>query len=109
MEEGQKDKFAAIRNGLLEYAVLAVVSAKKAYAADILQALAGTEFGTQEGTLYPLLSRLRREGKLEYEWAESSAGPPRKYYRLTQAGAAHLRDLDRYWVELNKTIKKLGS
>jgi len=107
MADELRDKFAAIRNGLLEYAVLAVVSAKKVYAADIVQALAGTEFATQEGTLYPLLSRLRRERKLEYEWAESAAGPPRKYYRLTAEGRAHLQDLDGYWIELNKTIKKL--
>ena len=103
-----KDKFGAIRNGLLEYVVLSVISARKVYAADILEILMATEFATQEGTLYPLLSRLRREGSVEYEWVESAAGPPRKYYRLTPKGKEQLETLGEYWEELNKTIKTLG-
>ena len=102
-----KDKFDPIRKGLLEFVVLSVVSARKVYAADILEILTQTEFTTQEGTLYPLLSRLRREELLEYEWKESDAGPPRKYYQLTKKGKEQLALLDSYWEELNKTIKKL--
>jgi PadR family transcriptional regulator PadR len=102
-----KDKFAPIRNGLLEYVVLSVISARKVYAADILAILMPTEFATQEGTLYPLLSRLRREGTVEYEWVESAVGPPRKYYRLTDKGNEQLDTLGKYWNELNQTIKKL--
>ena len=104
----EKDKFGPLRNGLLEYVVLSVISARKVYAADILQILGNTEFLTQEGTLYPLLSRLRREGLVEYEWVESDAGPPRKYYRLTAKGKEQLDALDEYWAEMNKTIKKLA-
>ncbi len=106
--ENTQDRFAPIRKGLLEFAVLTVISARKVYAADILAALAATEFATQEGTLYPLLSRMRREGTVEYEWVESEAGPPRKYYRLTAKGETQLATLAEYWNDLNRTIKSLG-
>jgi PadR family transcriptional regulator PadR len=75
---------------------------------DILRRLAETEFATQEGTLYPLLSRLRREALVDYEWRESDVGPPRKYYRLTQAGEARLSAFDGYWQHIDQTIAKLG-
>ena len=100
---------AAIRKGLLEFLVLRIVARDTVYVADILQRLGGTEFATQEGTLYPLLSRLRREGLLEYEWRESDLGPPRKYYRLTDAGRAQLAELEAYWQQLNHTLQTLGS
>ena len=102
------EKFAAIRKGLLEYLVLKIVSADKVYVADMLQRLADTDFATQEGTLYPLLSRMRRDGLLDYEWQESDAGPPRKYYRLTDAGRAQLGELNDYWQYINDTLIKLG-
>jgi PadR family transcriptional regulator PadR len=76
---------------------------------DILRCLAGTEFATQEGTLYPLLSKLRREDLVLYEWKESDAGPPRKYYRLTESGRAQLATLDEYWNRLNRTIGEMGT
>ena len=103
-----EDNFSQLRKGLLEFAVLKVVSARKVYAADILAKLAATQFATGEGTLYPLLSRLKREGLLDYEWVESDAGPPRKYYSLTTAGKSRLKDLETYWKELNGTLKVLG-
>ena len=65
------ERFGPIRRGLLEFVLLKIVSTEKVYAADILKRLAGTEFATQEGTLYPLLSKLRREGLVDYEWKES--------------------------------------
>ncbi|HVN26160.1 MAG TPA: PadR family transcriptional regulator [Candidatus Paceibacterota bacterium] len=102
-----KDKFDPIRKGLLEFVVLRVIASRKVYAADILKILDSTEFGTQEGTLYPLLSRLRREGLVEYEWIESDAGPPRKYYRLTAKGDEQRKVLERYWDDLTATIKNL--
>ena len=80
------EKFGPIRKGLLEFAVLRVIASEKLYVAEMLQRLAGTEFATQEGTLYPLLSRMRREELVDYEWQESESGPPRKYYKLTDAG-----------------------
>ena len=102
------ERFAAIRKGLLEFLVLKIVSADKVYVADMLQRLADTDFATQEGTLYPLLSRMRREGLLDYEWQESEAGPPRKYYRLTAAGRAQLAELNDYWKYINATLTRLG-
>lgn len=100
--------FAAIRKGLLEFVVLKIVGAESVYVPDILRRLSETEFATQEGTLYPLLSKMRREGLVQYEWQESAAGPPRKYYRLTQDGKSQLATLDRYWKQLNKTLSDIG-
>ncbi len=65
--------------------------------------------GTQEGTLYPLLSKVRRDGLLDYEWRESASGPPRKYYRLTVAGRTQLRDFRAHWAALTGLIGTLGS
>jgi PadR family transcriptional regulator PadR len=102
------EKFSAIRKGLLEFLVLQIIAAEKVYVADILKQLSATEFATQEGTLYPLLSKMRREGLLDYEWKESDAGPPRKYYELTARGREHLRETLEYWNQINSTVKKLG-
>jgi PadR family transcriptional regulator PadR len=102
------DKFGPIRKGLLELAVLNIISAQKVYAANILDSLGKTDFATQEGTLYPLLSRLRREGLVEYEWTESVSGPPRKYYSLTHKGRDELKTLKDYWEKINETINELG-
>lgn len=106
---GKNDSFDALRRGLLEFLTLKVISSGSVYSADILAALGETEFKTQEGTLYPLLSKLRRESLLEYEWKESETGPPRKYYSLTVEGRQRLKDLEDYWEELTKTIKSLGT
>ena len=105
---GTDEKFAAIRKGLLEFAILRIVAAETVYAADIRERLATTDFATQDGTLYPLLSRMRREGLLDYEWQESDAGPPRKYYRLTPRGRAQLAELSGYWKRLNAMLAELG-
>lgn len=102
------DKFAPLRKGLLEFVVLTIIASHKVYAADILERLSKTDFAAGEGTLYPLLSRLRREKLVDYEWVESEAGPPRKYYRLTSAGQQHLANLEDYWQHLTSTLKKLG-
>jgi PadR family transcriptional regulator, regulatory protein PadR len=100
--------FAPIRKGLLEYLVLRIVGTQSVYVPDILRRLARTEFATQEGTLYPLLSKLRRDALVQYEWRESEAGPPRKYYQLTDAGRAQLESLNEYWERINRTIDDLG-
>ena len=100
-------KLLSIRKGLLEFVLLKIVSADKVYVADILGRLEGTEFATQEGTLYPLLSKMRRENLVDYEWQESEAGPPRKYYHLTSKGRAQLTELNDYWREINRTIQQL--
>ena len=102
------EKFSAIRKGLLEFLILKIVAAGKVYVADILSQLSNTEFATQEGTLYPLLSKMRRDGLVDYEWQESDVGPPRKYYQLTGKGTAQLAELTDYWQHLNATIAQLG-
>jgi PadR family transcriptional regulator PadR len=105
---GLPDKFAPIRKGLLEFLILKIVASDKVYVADILKRLTDTEFATQEGTLYPLLSKMRRDGLVDYEWQESDAGPPRKYYQLTAKGKSQLAELNDYWKLLNATITQLG-
>ena len=102
------EKFTAIRKGLLEFLVLKIIAADKVYAADILSQLGATEFATQEGTLYPLLSKMRREELVDYEWKESEAGPPRKYYQLTAKGREQLRETSDYWKKISGTVKNLG-
>ena len=102
------DKFSALRKGLLEFLILSIVSSNKVYAGDILQRLSQTDFATQEGTLYPLLSRMRREALLDYEWHESDLGPPRKYYELTVAGHKQLVAFREYWQSLTTLIDELG-
>lgn len=103
------EKFSAIKKGLLEFLVLKIIAGEKVYAADILAQLGKTEFSTQEGTLYPLLSKMRREGLLDYEWKESDAGPPRKYYELTAKGRGQLRETLDYWSRISGTVKNLGN
>ncbi len=105
---GIDEKFSAIRKGMLEFLLLKIIAADRVYVADILKQLSGTEFATPEGTLYPLLSKMRREGLLDYEWKESEAGPPRKYYQLTAKGRAQLRETSEYWEKINSTVKDLG-
>lgn len=102
------DKFTAIRKGLLEFLILKIIAAREVYVADILDQLSDTEFSTQEGTLYPLLSKMRRDGLVDYNWQESDAGPPRKYYQLTAKGKSQLANLNDYWKQLNTTIAQLG-
>ena len=103
-----EDKFSAIKKGLLELMVLKIISKKRVYAAEILEKLSSTDFATQDGTLYPMLSRLKREDALKYEWVESESGPPRKYYSLTSLGKGQLAALIKYWKELDSIIDKFN-
>src|SRR5712691_7568562 len=102
-------KLGPIRKGLLEFLILKIVSTDTVYVADIPKRLSDTEFATQEGTLYPLLSKMRRESLVDYEWKESEAGPPRKYYKLTAKGKSQLAELNEYWKQINATIDELGN
>ena len=107
--ETSPDPFKSLRRGLLDFAVLACLSGERRYAGELLGQLAQTPFATQEGTLYPLLGKLRREGLLEHEWVESASGPPRKYHALTDAGREHLARLRTYWSDLSTTLDALGA
>ncbi len=100
-------KRIALRKGLLEYLILAITSAGAVYVADILRRLSATDFATKEGTLYPLLSKMRRDGLLDYKWQESDAGPPRKYYEITATGARQLAEFRAFWTSLTTLIDEL--
>jgi len=104
----ESDKFNTLRKGLLEFLILGIVSAGRVYAADMIQRLSKTDFATPEGTLYPLLSKMRREQLLDYEWQESENGPPRKYYKLAATGRKQLAEFREYWESLTSLIDELG-
>lgn len=96
---------AQMRKGILEMCVLAIISHKEAYPSDIIQKLKEAKLIVVEGTLYPLLSRLKNADLLQYEWKESSAGPPRKYYSLTEEGTDFLHGLKQTWEELQNAVQ----
>lgn len=96
-----------MRKGMLEYCVLLLLKHRPSYASDIIQQLKLAELLVVEGTLYPLLTRLKNDGLLSYEWQESTQGPPRKYYALSPTGEQFLEGLDSAWTELAKTVAYL--
>ena len=96
-----------IRKGILDYCILLLLNKKAAYSTDIIQLLQEAKLIVVEGTLYPLLSRLKNNGLLSYEWIESTQGPPRKYYRITDTGKEVLAELDTVWKEINGTIEQI--
>jgi PadR family transcriptional regulator PadR len=96
-----------MRKGILEYCILVILENKPAYAPDIIRMLKQAKLIVVEGTLYPLLMRLKNSGLLDYEWAESSQGPPRKYYELTELGKKFLLELEIAWTEINTTVNHL--
>lgn len=96
-----------LRKGFLAYCVLKVCSHQPKYTSDIIAELRGAELVVVEGTIYPLLSRLQKDGLLEHEWQESEQGPPRKYYKTTDYGDAVMSQVATRIEDLNKTLKKL--
>ncbi len=100
---------AQMRKGVLELCVLSILSKGDAYPTEIIENLKKTELVIVEGTLYPLLTRLKNTGLLTYRWEESNSGPPRKYYKLTDIGVIYLKELHLSWYNLvdavNTTIK----
>lgn len=96
-----------MRKGMLEYCVMLLLRHQPLYAADIITRLKEANMIVVEGTLYPLLNRLKKDALLKYEWQESTQGPPRKYYALTDEGLYLLQQLDANWQELSLTVKIL--
>ena len=96
-----------MRKGILEYCVLLILKDKEAYASDIINILQEAHLIVVEGTLYPLLTRLKNDNLLVYRWVESVQGPPRKYYRLTDEGKIFLLELENGWGEISGTVEKL--
>ena len=98
-----------VRKGVIELCILRTLAVRERYGYELVKELSEVPgLGLTEGTLYPLLSKLRREGFVHYEWQESSLGPPRKYYRLTPEGRGHLDTLDFYWKTIDRTLAELG-
>jgi len=89
-----------MRKGILEYCILSIISKGEIYASDIIAELKRAQLLVVEGTLYPLLTRLKNNGLLSYNWQESTSGPPRKYYQITAEGLEVLQRLDNTWKEL---------
>jgi PadR family transcriptional regulator PadR len=98
---------AQMRKGVLEYCVLLIMSKNDAYASDLINTLKESEMIVVEGTLYPLLTRQKNAGLLSYRWEESTQGPPRKYYSLTEQGRQFLKELDLGWDELVQAVQSI--
>ncbi len=95
---------AQMRKGVLEYCILSILKDGEAYTSDILETLKDAKMLVVEGTIYPLLTRLKNAGLLSYRWEESSSGPPRKYYDLTETGRLFLKELNTTWSDLQKAV-----
>jgi len=98
---------AQMRKGVLEFAILLVIAKKKIYANEIISRLQAAKLTVVEGTIYPLLSRLKNAELLDYYWEESKSGPPRKYYTLTEKGQQSLKGCEEQWQVLEKAITNL--
>lgn len=98
---------AQMKKGILEYCILAIIKRGEVYASDILEELKQSELIVVEGTLYPLLTRLKNEGLLSYQWVESKSGPPRKYFQLTEEGGLFLTELGQTWNELTNSVNQI--
>ncbi len=96
-----------MRKGFLEYFILLILKKKPAYASDIIAELKEAKLIVVEGTLYPLLTRLKNAELLDYRWEESSLGPPRKYYEMTQKGEEVLLELEKAWKEIIESLNKI--
>ena len=98
-----------MRKGMLEYCIMLLLHKEPSYASDTIQKLKEAQLIVVEGTLYPLLTRLKNDDLLSYEWVESTQGPPRKYYKLTEQGEVFLGELEISWKELNETVNHIAN
>lgn len=98
-----------MRKGIMEYAILLVLRHREAYSADLIDILKENDLIVVEGTIYPLLTRLRKEGLIKYTWVESTQGPPRKYYVITEQGRQYLDELRKLWVAMRDSVDLLDS
>ena len=107
MENISENVGSQMRKGVLEYCILCILSRKEAYASVILEELKAANMIVVEGTLYPLLIRQKNQGLLSYRWEESTQGPPRKYYVITEKGREQLAEMDAAWEEMVQSIQTL--
>ena len=104
-----ENTIAQMRKGILEFCVLSLISGKDLYTSEILETLKKGKMLVVEGTVYPLLTRLKNANLLQYRWEESTSGPPRKYYSITPDGEEFLSELKKVWNELNSAVKIITS
>lgn len=95
-----------MKKGVLEMCILSIISQEEAYPSDIIQKLRTADLIVVEGTLYPILTRLKNSGMLEYHWKESNAGPPRKYFTITDAGREALLHLSTSWMQFVQSVNQ---
>ena len=107
MDANSENVRSQMRKGVLEYCILCILSKQEAYASSIIDSLKAANMIVVEGTLYPLLIRQKNQGLLTYRWEESTQGPPRKYYVLTDKGREQLAQMDAAWNELVESIQTL--
>ncbi|MFW5663677.1 MAG: PadR family transcriptional regulator [bacterium] len=100
---------AQMRKGVLEFCILSLLSGQEAYTSEILTTLKESRLLVVEGTIYPLLNRLKKDGLLTYRWEESASGPPRKYYKITPLGEKVLSELRKTWHDLQRAVEKTTS
>ncbi len=100
---------AQMRKGVLEFCILSLLSGHEAYTSEILNTLKESKLLVVEGTVYPLLNRLKKEGLLTYRWEESTSGPPRKYYTITPLGEEILNELRKTWSDLQRAVENTTS
>jgi PadR family transcriptional regulator PadR len=101
-----ENSIAQMKKGVLEMCILSIISQEQAYPSDIIQKLRMAELIVVEGTLYPILTRLKNNGYLEYNWQESSAGPPRKYFTITESGKEALKTLFSSWTQFVQSVNQ---
>lgn len=97
-----------MRKGVLEYCILLILNQQEAYATEIIEMLDAADLLVVEGTLYPLLTRMKNANLLSYHWEESKAGPPRKYYKITDSGRTELNELSTEWSAISNSVSKIN-
>jgi PadR family transcriptional regulator, regulatory protein PadR len=107
MVHGQAPQLAQMRKGAIEYCVLALLRHDERYGFELIRDLSTADLVTSEGTIYPLLSRLRKDGLVETTWRESTQGPPRRYYRLTAQGKASLESFISQWQQFSEAVNRI--
>jgi PadR family transcriptional regulator PadR len=107
LKKTMENAAAQMRKGVLEFAILLIISKKETYASEIISSFKKAKLTVVEGTIYPLLSRLKSSGLLNYNWEESKSGPPRKYYTLTKKGQQFLNAYSQQWQNISDTITNL--
>ena len=107
MESNADNVRAQMRKGMLEYCILCILANRESYASAIIEELKAANLIVVEGTLYPLLIRQKNQGLLTYRWEESTQGPPRKYYCITDKGREQLKEMDIAWQDMVRAIETL--